>query len=215
MMKLTENPFEKFVNEQTIEYLDEFQLESGKVLCNVPVAFKTWGKLNSEGTNCMVICHALSGSSDVQDWWGPLLGPGKTFDTLKYFIFCGNVLGSPYGTASPCTIDPNTGNPYGPNFPLTTIRDDVRLHRMILDKLHVKQVEFCIGGSMGGMQVLEWSFYGIDYVKNLIPLATSGRHSAWCISWGETQRQSIYSDPKYSKSVYNKIMGLMIFLIHL
>jgi homoserine O-acetyltransferase len=204
-----ENPYPKSVQGQTIEILETFQLESGKILKQVPVAYKTWGTLNETGTNCMVLCHALSGSCDVEDWWGPLLGDGKTFDSSKFFIFCGNVLGSPYGTASPVSVDPSTGNPYGPTFPLTSIRDDVRIHNEILKRLGVKKIKFVIGGSMGGMQVLEWSFYGKSYVENICPIATSGRHSAWCISWGEAQRQSIYSDPKYRILVLIQAMVVM------
>ncbi|KAJ3159978.1 homoserine O- acetyltransferase [Geranomyces michiganensis] len=177
-------------------------LELGGSLTDVPVAYKTWGKLNAEGTNAMVVCHALSGSADVEDWWGPLLGSGKAFDPDVFFVFCGNVLGSPYGTASPITIDPETGRTYGPTFPSTTVRDDVRLHKAVLDSLGVRQVQFAIGGSMGGMQVLEWAFFGPEYVRNIVPIATSGRHSAWCISWGESQRQSIYSDPNYADGNY-------------
>ncbi|KAJ3320920.1 homoserine O- acetyltransferase [Boothiomyces sp. JEL0866] len=193
--------YSDLVQGQTITTIDEFTLESGKVLKNVPVAYKTWGKLNADKSNVLVLCHALSGSCDVEDWWGPLIGPGRTFDTTRFFIFCGNVFGSPYGTASPITINPATNQPYGPNFPQTTIRDDVRVHKLILDGLGVEYVRFVIGGSMGGMQVLEWAFFG-DYVKNIVPIATSGRHSAWCISWGEAQRQSIYSDPKYLDGTY-------------
>jgi homoserine O-acetyltransferase/O-succinyltransferase len=139
---------------------------------------------------------------------GPLIGPGKAFDTSKFFIFCGNALGSPYGSASPITIDPDTGENYGPEFPLVTIRDDVKyilvtsmltssIHKIVLDDLGVRQVAIVIGGSMGGMNVLEWAFYGPEYVRSIVPMATSARHSAWCISWGEAQRQSIYADPKY------------------
>lgn len=90
------------------------------------MAYKTWGRLNSEGDNCMVICHALSGSSDIEDWWGPLLGSGKAFDVSRYFIFCANVLGSPYGTTSSLSLNPATGLIYGPDFPQTSIRDDIR-----------------------------------------------------------------------------------------
>jgi len=137
-----------------------------------------------------------------------LIGPGKAFDTSKFFIFCGNALGSPYGSASPVTINPDTGEPYGPEFPLVTIRDDVKytlslevadnsIHKIILDDLGVRQIAIVIGGSMGGMNVLEWAYYGPEYVKSIVPMATSARHSAWCISWGEAQRQSIYADPKY------------------
>ncbi|CAG8453844.1 9756_t:CDS:10, partial [Cetraspora pellucida] len=197
-----ENRFSSLVHGQRIVIVPEFTLESGYTLHRVPVAYKTWGKLNINRDNVMVICHALSGSADVQDWWGPLIGKGRAFDPTKYFIFCANVLGSPYGTASPVTINPDTGNIYGPEFPLTTPRDDVRLHKIILDMLGVKQIATCIGGSMGGMQVLEWSFFGMEYVKTIIPIATSARQSAWCISWSEAQRQSIYSDHKYHNGFY-------------
>ncbi|KAL1919320.1 uncharacterized protein VTP21DRAFT_2013 [Calcarisporiella thermophila] len=197
-----ENPFINLVSEQHLAIVPEFTLESGVVLHSVPVAYKTWGRLSEEKDNVMVICHALSGSADVEDWWGPLIGPGRAFDPNKWFIFCGNVLGSPYGTASPVTINPETGKKYGPEFPLTSVRDDVRLHRMILESLGVSHIAICIGGSLGGMQVLEWSAFGADFVKNIAPIATSARHSAWGISWGEAQRQSIYSDPNYCEGYY-------------
>ncbi|KAI9136502.1 Alpha/Beta hydrolase protein [Paraphysoderma sedebokerense] len=198
----SQNIYISLVNNQKLAVIPSFTLESGITLKDVPVAYKTWGSLSPEGNNVMVICHALSGSADVEDWWGPLLGPGKAFNTKKFFIICCNVLGSPYGTASPVTINPESGNIYGPDFPLTTIRDDVRLHKLVLDQLGVKQVQFAIGGSMGGMQVLEWAFFGKEYVKNIIPIATSGKHSAWCISWGETQRQTIFADPEYGVGYY-------------
>ncbi|KAF8948363.1 homoserine O- acetyltransferase [Haplosporangium gracile] len=197
-----ENPFSKLVPSQTIAIVPEFTLDSGHVLYQVPVAYRTWGTLNETGDNVMIICHALSGSADVEDWWGPLMGPGRAFDPTKFFIICCNVLGSPYGTASPVTLNPETNVSYGPEFPLATIRDDVRLHKLILDDLGVKSVAMCIGGSMGGMQVLEWSFFGPDYIKAIVPIATSAKHSAWCISWGEAQRQSIYSDPSYLDGYY-------------
>ncbi|KAH3680237.1 hypothetical protein WICMUC_000418 [Wickerhamomyces mucosus] len=197
-----ENPFAKLVNNQKIIIIPSFQLESGDILKDVPVAFKTWGKLNENGDNCMVICHALTGSADVADWWGPLLGPGRAFDPTKFFIICLNSLGSPYGSASPVTLNPQTNQLYGPEFPLCTVRDDVKIHREILNYLGVKKIAACIGGSMGGMLVLEWSLFGSDYVQNIVPLATSARHSAWCISWSEAQRQCIYSDPKYLDGYY-------------
>lgn len=131
------------------------------------------------------------------------MGRGKAFDPNRWFIFCGNVLGSPYGSASPVTVNPDTGNPHGPEFPPTTIRDDVRLHKMVLDHLGVTSVGVVIGGSMGGMAVLEWPLCSPPgYVRHIIPIATSARHSAWCISWGEAQRQSIYSDPGYEDGYY-------------
>jgi len=120
------NEYFEFVTEQRFALLDLFELESGVALQDVTVAYKTWGKLNANCDNCLVVCHALSGSSDIEDWWGPLLGSGKAFDISRYFIFCANVLGSPYGTTSSLSINPKTGRIYGPDFPQTEIRDDVR-----------------------------------------------------------------------------------------
>lgn len=131
------------------------------------------------------------------------MGRGLAFDPSRYFIVCCNVLGSPYGSSSPVTINPSTGRRWGPEFPLATVRDDVRLHRIVLDYLGVASVAVVIGGSMGGMQVLEWALcYPPPYVRNIIPMATSAHHSAWGISWGEAQRQSIYSDPNYEEGYY-------------
>lgn len=202
LLQMTTSPYADTVENQEIVVLDSFQLESGVVLDQVPVAYKTWGSLNSTCSNAIIICHAISGSSDAEKWWSSLFGPGMPFDPAVHFIFCGNVLGSPYGTASPCTIDPKTGKPYGPSFPLATIRDDVRLHKLVLDRLGVTSVMFAIGGSMGGMQVLEWAFFP-NFVKNIVPIATSGRTSAWCIAWGEAQRQAIFCDLKYAGGHYD------------
>ncbi|CCG81986.1 putative Homoserine O-acetyltransferase [Taphrina deformans PYCC 5710] len=197
-----ENPFASLVSNQKLARFDRVVLESGAVLDNVPVGYKTWGHLNDARDNCLIICHAFTGSADAEDWWGPLFGPGKAFDYSKYFIFCGNSLGSPYGSASACTNNPETGAIYGPEFPLVTVRDDVQVHKRIIDALDVKQIACVVGGSMGGMLVLEWAFFGSTFVKTLIPVATSARASAWNISWGETQRQSIYCDPKYEDGYY-------------
>ena len=124
-----ENPFAALIPDQNIVIVPSFTLESGVVLRNVPVAYSTRGRLNAHQNNVLVICHALSGSSDVADWWGPLMGRrGRAFDISRFFVICLNSLGSPYGTASPCTYidgDPAKGR-YGPEFPLTTIRDDVK-----------------------------------------------------------------------------------------
>ncbi|KAG6331182.1 hypothetical protein ID866_7909 [Astraeus odoratus] len=188
---------------QSIHIVPSFTLENGHELRQVPIAYKTWGRLNETRNNVMIICHAFTGSADVEDWWGPLMGRGKAFDPQRFFIFCANVLGSPYGTASPVTTNPDTQKPYGPEFPQSSIRDDVRLHKLVLDHLGVSNVAVAIGGSMGGMAVLEWPLCTPPgYVRHIIPIATSARHSAWCISWGETQRQCIYSDPMYEEGYY-------------
>lgn len=134
------------------------------------------------------------------------MGKGLVFDPTRYFIFCANVLGSPYGSSSPVSVNPyNPETSWGPEFPATTTRDDIRAQLLLLRQhFGVASVAAVIGGSMGGMAVLEWPLVAPkDFVKNIVPIATSGRHSAWGISWGETQRQSIYSDPKYADGFYS------------
>lgn len=129
MSEQPENKFATLVTEQQYAIVPSFTLESGVVLKNVPVAYTTRGKLNEEADNALIICHALSGSADVADWWGPLLGgPGQAFDVTRFYIVCLNSLGSPYGSASPMTCRDGDQNQerYGPEFPLTTIRDDVQ-----------------------------------------------------------------------------------------
>ncbi|KAG8944389.1 homoserine O- acetyltransferase [Tulasnella sp. 424] len=200
--------YAQLISNQSIRVVPSFTLESGVTLREVPVAYKTWGTLNESKSNVMIICHAFTGSADVEDWWGPLMGSGKAFDPRRFFIICLNTMGSPYGSASPVTVNPDTGELYGPEFPLTTIRDDVRLHKIILDDLGITSVAVVVGGSMGGMAVLEWPLCTPPgYVKHIVPIATSARHSAWCISWGETQRQSIYSDPDYEDGYYDPVEG--------
>ncbi|KAG6816570.1 hypothetical protein H0H87_004930 [Tephrocybe sp. NHM501043] len=191
--------------EQDVHIVPSFTLESGVELKDAPVAYKTWGRLNSARDNAMVICHALTGSADVQDWWGPMMGRGKAFDPARFFIICLNVLGSPYGSASPLTINHLTGKPYGPEFPSTTIRDDVRIHKLVLDHLNVTSLAAVIGGSMGGMHVLEWPLCTPPgYVRHIVPLATSASHSAWCIAWGEAQRQAVTADPNFKDGWYEE-----------
>ncbi|KAM0693418.1 hypothetical protein Q7P36_006673 [Cladosporium allicinum] len=206
-----ENPYVQLIPDQEIAVVPEYTLESGVTLKNVPIAYKTYGTLSPGRDNAMVICHALTGSADVGDWWGPLMGgpgePGKearAFDMSRFFIVCMNSPGSPYGSASPVTAKDGIpgGEQYGPEFPLTTVRDDVNLFKLLLDDLGVKQIAAVVGGSMGGMLVLEFAYFGADYVRTIIPIATSARYSAWGISWGEAQRQSIYSDPKYDDGYY-------------
>ncbi|KAF9917181.1 homoserine O- acetyltransferase [Lobosporangium transversale] len=204
-----ENPFTKLVPDQTIAIVPEFTFESGHTIREVPVAYKTWGVLNEAGDNCMLICHPLTRSVDVEDWWIDLMGsctldtPGKVIDETKFFVICLNVMGSPYGSASPLTNNPDSSRRYGPEFPLATIRDDCKLHKMILDDLGVKSVAICIGGSMAGMHVFEWAFYGPDYIKLLVPISAPAKTSAWSMGWTEAQRQSIFADPKYLDGYYS------------
>ncbi|KAK1675488.1 homoserine O-acetyltransferase [Colletotrichum godetiae] len=198
-----DNFYARLIRGQRFAVIPRFPLESGEELFNCPIAYKTWGKLNDQCDNALVICHALTGSSDVSDWWSPLIGPGKAFDPRHFFIFCGNVLGSPYGSASPLTINPSTGQRYASEFPQTTVRDDVGAHKTVLDALGVKSVAAVVGGSMGGMTTLEWPLCTQPgFVRNVVPIATAADHSSWGISWAETQRQCIYSDPKFDDGYY-------------
>ena len=184
-----------------IIHIAEFTLEGGTALRDVPVAFRSWGTLNAAGTNAVVVCHALTGNPEADDWWSELIGPGKVLDTDRYFVVCANVMGSPYGTLSPVTTNPDTGEAWGHAFPATTVRDTVALHRVLLETLGVSQVLFAIGGSLGGMQALEWAFHD-DYVRGIVPIGVGGRHSAWCIGWSEAQRQAIYNDPRWQGGRY-------------
>ncbi|KAF9910811.1 homoserine O- acetyltransferase [Linnemannia zychae] len=208
-----ENPFATLAPDQTIAIVPEFTFDSGATIRNVPVAYKTWGALNDAGDNCMLICHPLSRSVDVEDWWINLMGKctlegkGKVIDETKFFIICLNCMGSPYGSASSLTINPDTGARYGPEFPLATIRDDCRLHKMVLDDLGVKSVAICIGASMAGMHAFEWTFFnnnnGTAFVKSIVPISAPAKSSAWSMSWTEAQRQSIFADPKYLDGYYS------------
>ena len=189
------------MNQPQTAIIPEFFLERGDLLREVPVAYQAWGQLNDARDNAIVVCHALTGNTDAAAWWRGLIGPGNALDTDVFFVICMNVPGSPYGTVSPLTTNPETGRLYGPGFPRITIRDVVTLHRALLEKLDVRQVALAIGGSMGGMQALEWAFHG-GFVRAIAPVAVGGRHSAWCIGWSEAQRQAIYADPLWQGGRY-------------
>jgi homoserine O-acetyltransferase len=186
--------------------LPQFTFEDGTTLRDVPVAYQTWGTLNAAGDNAVLACHALTGDTDVADWWEGLLGAGRPLDPTKDFVVCLNVPGSPYGSVSPVTENPATGTRYGPDFPAVTTRDTVAMHRRALERLGVRQAACAIGGSMGGMHVLEWAFETTDdgrpFVRSLVPIAVGGRHTAWQIGWSEAQRQAIYADPKWRDGHY-------------
>ncbi|KAF1985608.1 homoserine O-acetyltransferase [Aulographum hederae CBS 113979] len=198
-------PYTSLLPTQSYALIPTFTLSSGRTLTSIPVAYKTWGTLNASGDNVLVICHALSGSADVEDWWRPLMGPGKTFDYRRFFVFCGNVLGSCYGSGSSLTVGEGKGERrWGPEFPATTVRDDIRIHKLVLDALGVNSVASVIGGSMGGMATLEWPLCTpVGYVKNIVPIATSAFHSAWGIAWSEAQRQCISADADFKDGWYD------------
>jgi homoserine O-acetyltransferase len=179
-----------------------FQLESGVLLPSVTVAYRTWGRLSPGGDNAVLVCHALTGSADVDRWWGRLLGPGRAFDPDRDFVVCSNVLGGCYGTTGPTSPRPGGPGRWGGDFPAVTVRDIVRLQADLLDALGVRRLRLAIGGSLGGMQVLEWALLFPEKVSAIAPIAVSARHSAWCIALSEAQRQAIYADPRWRGGHY-------------
>ena len=196
--------YQWFVSNKTqfYEIPEPVLLESGHCLRNVQVGYRTWGRLNPDGDNAVIICHALTGWADADHWWEPLFGAGKALDPEKDFIVCSNVLGSCYGTTGPISVNPATGCPYGPDFPLITIRDMVRVQGLLVQNLGIKKLKMVIGGSLGGMQVLEWAVLYPELVQSIAVIAASGRHSAWCIGLSEAQRQAIYADPNWRNGYY-------------
>jgi homoserine O-acetyltransferase/O-succinyltransferase len=197
--------YQSFISPHTRFYhlSEPFVLESGAVLPEVQIAYRTWGQLNASGDNAVLVCHALTGWADADDWWEPLFGTDRTLDPTADFIVCSNILGSCYGTTGPTSQNPATGQPYGSQFPAITVRDMVRLQARLLDALSVSHLKLVIGGSLGGMQVLEWALLYPERVGAIVPIAVSGRHSAWCIGLSEAQRQAIYADPNWQGGNYS------------
>lgn len=190
---------------------DELSLEGGEKLRNVTLAYETYGKLNKEKNNAILICHALSGDAhaagwhegDIKPgWWDIIIGPGKSLDTEKYFIICSNVLGGCKGSTGPASINPETGELYGLDFPIITIKDIVKAQKYLIDHFKISELFAVIGGSMGGMQVLEWCVSFPDTVKMAIPIATSANSSPQQIAFNEVGRRAIISDPQWNNGAY-------------
>lgn len=181
--------------------LPSFLLDCDTELTDVKVSYQTWGTLNEEADNAFVVFHSLTGDANAKGWWPELIGPGCAVDTDRYFVICANLLGSCYGTTGPTSINPTTGEPWRADFPLVSVRDNVRLQRALVAHLGVKRVACVLGGSLGGMLALEWAVMD-PTLGSVVAVATSGRHSAWCIAWSEAQRQAIYADPQWNDGYY-------------
>lgn len=184
--------------------LQPLQLELGATLNHVQIAYRTWGKLNAKRDNAILIAHGFSGNADADIWWDQLFGKEKIFNPEQDFIVCTNALGSCYGSTGAASINPETNNPYGADFPVITIRDMVRSQYELMQGLGVSQWKLVIGGSMGGMQTLEWAVMYPNLVKAIAPISVSGRHSPWSIALSETQRQAIYADPHWQNGHYDQ-----------
>jgi homoserine O-acetyltransferase len=191
---------------------NELQLESGKKLGPITLAYETYGEMNEDKSNCILILHALSGDAHVAGkhhpddrkpgWWDSMVGPGKAFDTNKYFVICSNVIGGCKGSTGPSSIDPATGKPYGLRFPVVTISDMVNAQKHLIDHLGIKQLLCVVGGSMGGMQALQWAVSYPDMVKLAIPIATTARLSAQAIAFHAVGRHAIMADPNFANGDY-------------
>ena len=193
---------------------DGLDLVSGKRLERVEITYETWGELDETASNVIFVSHALTGDSHVAagigpggaekpGWWDPMVGPGKTFDTRKYFIVCSNVLGGCSGTTGPGSLDPSTGKPYGLDFPLVTIEDMVAAQVALLDRLGIDKALAVVGGSVGGMQSLAWAKLYSERVRACIGVATTPRLAAQAIGFNEVGRQAILADPNFNGGDYH------------
>jgi len=195
----------------TYTYTKPFKLENGKKLREVEIAYQTYGRLNAKKDNVIWVCHALTANADVLDWWKGLFGSNDLFNPDEHFIICANVLGSNYGTTSPLSINPATGQPYYLAFPEFTIRDLVSAHRLLAEHLKVKNIKVLIGGSLGGQQALEWAIKDNTCIENLILMATNAVHSPWGIAFNESQRMAIRADRTfYSQQPDGGLKGLKV-----
>ncbi|MFA6665186.1 MAG: homoserine O-acetyltransferase [Armatimonadota bacterium] len=191
---------------------DKMELEGGHKLGPVTLAYETYGKLSPSGDNAILICHALSGDAHAAGynspedkkpgWWDIMIGPGKAFDTDKYFVICSNIIGGCKGSTGPGSINPETSQPYCLDFPVVTIRDMVDAQKRLVDSLGIKRLLAVVGGSMGGMQVLQWAVSYPNMVRLAVPIATTSRLSPQAIAFDEVGRQAIMSDPDWVDGKY-------------
>ena len=200
--------FSKYIRK--LEVHDTLKLERGGSLEKVEIAYETYGQLNSDKSNCILICHAITGDShvakhdenDLPGWWDIMVGPGKPIDTNKYFVICSNVLGSCRGTTGPNSKNPKTNDYYGADFPVITIKDMVSLQKTLIDNLEIKQLLGVVGGSLGGFQCLEWATQYPEMIKTCFPIASSPRLTTQGLAFDVVARNAIISDPNFNAGNY-------------
>jgi len=193
---------------------EPFACDDGRVLPAFTLRYETYGRLNAARDNAVLVCHALSGdhhcagihslSDKKPGWWNNLIGPGKAVDTNHHFVVCANVLGGCQGSTGPLSPNPATGRPYGLAFPAVTIRDMVRSQKRLLDHLGVGRLRCALGGSMGGMQALQWGIEYPDFCDKVLAMATTAREGAQAIAFNEVGRQAIMQDPDWNQGDYAK-----------
>ncbi len=190
---------------------EPLQMDAGVAIAPWQIAYQTYGVLNADKSNAILVCHALTGDQHVANvnpvtgkagWWEAMIGPGKPVDTDRFFVICSNIVGGCMGTTGPASINPGTNKPWALDFPLVTIRDIVRAQSMLIDRLGIKSLFSVIGGSMGGMQVLQWAASYPERVFSALPIATTARHSAQNIAFDEVGRQAVMADPDWRKGRY-------------
>ena len=196
---------------------EPFLFDSGQTLTGFTLRYETYGRLNASRDNVIVICHALSGDHHCAGiysladrkpgWWNNLIGPGKAVDTTRYLVICSNCLGGCQGSTGPSSIDPATGRTFGVKFPFVTVRDMVRAQKRLLDSLGVASLYAVIGGSMGGMQAVQWGIEYPKFVRRVLAMATTARESAQGIGFNEVGRQAIMQDPGWNHGDYPKNGG--------
>ena len=190
---------------------DQLELENGEVLAPVILAYETYGMLNETKSNAILVCHALSGDAHASSlgepnsppgWWDSMIGPGRAIDTDRYFVICSNIIGGCKGSTGPSSINSKTGKPYGSDFPLVGIHDMVNAQRYLLDSFGIEKLLCVVGGSMGGMQTLQWMVSFPERLRSAIPIATTMKHSPQQIALDEVGRQSIIGDPNWRGGDY-------------
>ncbi len=191
------------IEDKLFKYSEPFTLESGAVLPRFQLQYRTLGKVNDAKDNIVWVCHALTANAEVDDWWEGLVGEGKLYDPEKHFIICANLLGSCYGSTGPLDTNPETQDLYLLDFPQFTVRDMVSALEELRKDLGFDKIHTLIGGSMGGMQAMEWAIVNPEVFENLILLATNARHSPWGIAFNESQRMAIAADPTWKENSLN------------
>ncbi len=202
------------VEQKSVTFDIDFKLESGRILGPLTIAYETYGELNRECSNAILVAHAWTGSAHLAGknsaeetklgWWDAIVGPGRLLDTDRYYVICSNVIGSCYGSTGPASLNPKTGRKYNLSFPVITVRDMVRAQTLLMDHLGIHKLVTVLGGSMGGMQALEWTTQFPDRVASAVVLATSPRPSAQAISLNAVARWAIFNDPTWKKGEYRK-----------
>lgn len=184
---------------QVYHYRAPFTLESGEMLPEVDIVYDTFGELNEAKDNVIWVCHALTANSDVADWWPHTVEEGRFLDPSRYFIICANFLGSHYGTTSPLSINPATGEKYYYDFPRITVRDMVRCHQLLARHLGIERVKMLIGSSIGGFQCMEWAIMEPHFMEHLVLIATTTCSEPWAAAFNESQRMAIRLDRSWGE----------------